>query len=140
MPYLHLNKIDSTSPSINGSANMRYHGHIAGRNAKSFVEKRAFERIPTIIEFHCFNREYFGTITNISEKGIYFRSQKLVFPLSVEFVICVPLKEDIIHLPVTIRRLIKTNGYYDGVGVELLSNFDNYTQFVSDLRSYQFWR
>lgn len=111
-------------------------GDLRGHHTISFKEKRAVDRIPAVFEFHCFNEEYFGTITNISEKGIYFRSQKLSFPLSLEFDMYIPLKEEIVPVPVRICRVIKTVGYYDGVGVELLKYPDNYLQFINSLRSH----
>jgi len=110
-------------------------GNLRGNNTRSFQEKRTIDRIPAFFEFHCFNEEYFGTITNISEKGIYFRSQKLSFPLSLEFVMYIPLKKEIVPVPVKICRVIKTAGYYDGAGVELLEYPENYLQFMSGLRN-----
>lgn len=98
------------------------------------MEKRFFERIPANLEFHSFNTEYFGTVTNLSENGMLIRSQKIRFPLESQFEITIPLKEDTLNVPVKVKRIIKSNGYYDGIGVELLEHPQKYLKLINSLK------
>jgi hypothetical protein len=98
------------------------------------MEKRAFERMPVTIECHCCNTEYFGTLVDLSEKGMFIRSQKIRFPLESEFDILIPLNEDMLNVRVKVNRLIKSNDYYyDGMGVELLNPPTKYLEFLINL-------
>ncbi|MEN8264213.1 MAG: PilZ domain-containing protein [Nitrospirota bacterium] len=98
------------------------------------MEKRAFQRMPACIEFHCFETEYFGTVTDISEKGMFIRSQKICFPLDLKFKISISLEKDILYIPVKIKRITKSNGYYDGMGVVLLKRPHIYLKLINKLR------
>jgi hypothetical protein len=98
------------------------------------MEKRAFERVPASLEFHCFNMDYFGTVTNLSEKGMFIRSQKISFPLDLQFNISIPLKEETLNVPVKVNRITKSNNYYDGMGVELLKQPHKYFKFINRLK------
>jgi hypothetical protein len=99
------------------------------------MKKRASERIPAYLDCRCFDIEYFGTITNLSENGIFLRSQKISFPLDTEFELSFHLKEEKINVPVKVRRITKSNGYYDGIGVEILNCPGNYLKLINRLRS-----
>ncbi len=98
------------------------------------MEKRAFQRIPAYLESHCFNIDYFGTVTNLSEDGMFIRSQKIIFPLELQFEISIPLKGEILNVPVKVERITKSNKYYDGIGVRLLKQPKNYLKFIERLR------
>jgi hypothetical protein len=100
------------------------------------LEKRTFERIPAAIDFHCFNISSFGTITNLSANGMFIRSQKMSFPFSAYFEICIPVKEDELRVCARVNRITKTNGYYDGIAVELVNPSQKYFEFISKLRFY----
>ncbi len=100
---------------------------------KPCLEKRACERIPARINFNCCNIDCFGTITNLSAKGMFIRSQKMSFPFESQFEICIPLKEEMLKICVKVNRLTKSIGYYDGIGVELLNPPQRYLEFVSKL-------
>ncbi len=100
----------------------------------SHKEKRAFERIPASLEFHCFKTKYFGTVKNLSEKGMFIRSEKISFPLDLRFKISIPLKEGTLNVPVKISRITKSNGYYDGIGVELSKQPQKYLKLINRLR------
>ena len=90
-----------------------------------------------MLECHCFNIEYFGTVVNLSEKGMFIRSQKITLPLESQFDIFIPLKEgDVLSIGVTVKRLIKSNGYYDGIGIELLNQPQEYLDLVRSLKSF----
>ena len=98
------------------------------------MKKRAFERIPVNLESRCFDIDNFGTVTDLSENGMFISSKKISFPLDTMFEISVNLKTEKFHLPVKVSRITKSNGYYDGIGVELLNCTNNYLKLVNRLR------
>lgn len=100
------------------------------------LEKRAFERIPARIDFHCFNIDCFGTITNISANGMFIRSQKMKFPFDAYFEILIPLKEEKLKVCARVKRVTRSRSYYDGMAVELVNPSRRYLEFVSRLRFY----
>jgi len=102
---------------------------------KTNVEKRAVERIPIQIDFHCFQMDCFGTIANLSETGMFISSNKITFPFKYQFNIYIPLKGDMLNIRVQVNRLNKAHGYYDGLGVELINPPLAYLEFVSYLKS-----
>jgi hypothetical protein len=99
------------------------------------MDKRAFKRIPAIIECHCCNIECFGTITDLSENGMFVRSQKISLPLDSQFEIRIPLKEEVLNVSVKVNRITKSSGYYDGICVELLNPPQEYLEFVDSLEA-----
>ena len=99
----------------------------------SNMEKRTFKRIPTDLEFHCFNINNFGTVKNISEKGMFIKSQKIKFPLKMQFEISISATEETLNIPVKVNRITKSNGYYDGMGVELLEQPQKYLKHIQRL-------
>jgi hypothetical protein len=94
------------------------------------MEKRAFKRIPANLEFHCFNINNYGTVTNISEKGMFIESHNITFPLEIQFEISISAKEEKLNIPVKVIRITKSNGYYDGIGVELLGQPQKYLNIL----------
>lgn len=100
------------------------------------LEKRAFERIPARIDFHCFNIDCFGTITNLSAKGMFIRSQNMSFPFATYFELLIPLKKHELKLCARVKRITKSRCYYDGIAVELVNPSREYLEFVSRLRFY----
>ena len=99
------------------------------------LKRRAFERIPASLEFHSLNVNYFGVVTDISENGMFIRSQKISFPFKSQFEILIPLNERMLNIPVKVTRLTKSKDFYDGIGVELLKPTRNYLNLVKKLRS-----
>ena len=104
-------------------------------NSKYYIKRRAFERIPSSLEFHSLNVDYFGVVTDLSENGMFIQSQKISFPFKLKFEIMIPLNEDMINVPVKVARVTKSKKFYDGIGVELLKPTKNYLQLVRKLRS-----
>lgn len=100
------------------------------------MEKRAYERIATHFFVRFFNVDslHNGLVTNLSENSIYFISEA---NLSSEFIIelSIPLKEDDLKVPVKINRIAKTGNLYDGFGAELLSQSQDYIEFVHGLKA-----
>jgi hypothetical protein len=99
------------------------------------MEKRDFSRKPLFLEVHCCNREYFGTVINLSEKGMFIKSQKIDFPFVLQFELSISLKDKTFKVPVKVNRVTKSNGYYDGLGVEVVNPPKDYLDLVDSLNS-----
>ncbi|UCH46228.1 MAG: PilZ domain-containing protein [Nitrospiraceae bacterium] len=94
------------------------------------MEKRYYKRIDTSFESHCSDLKYFGTITNISGNGMFIKSPKINFPLNLKFELSIPVNEETINIPVIIKRLTKSNGYYDGMGVKVMDLQKKYLELL----------
>ena len=97
-------------------------------------KKRTFERIPADLDFHCFNKDTFGSVTNVSENGMFLESKHIKFPLEMKFSVSIPLNEETLNVLVKVNRITRSNGYYDGIGVELLEIPNNYLKCINRLR------
>ena len=100
------------------------------------MEKRAFERIPIHLNVRVHNSGslHNGLVTNLSEQGMYIiTGAHLSSGLNIE--VSIPFKQDVLKVPVKISRTEKTGFLYDGVGVELLSQSQNYLGFVHSLKA-----
>lgn len=98
------------------------------------MQKRAFERIHTNVpaNFIYGDTIHTGTVTNISENGMYINT-RTCFPFKSEFDVLIPFKKDVLNVPVKVSRLIKKGDNYDGMGLELLKQPQNYLEFLSSL-------
>ncbi|UCE71252.1 MAG: PilZ domain-containing protein [Nitrospiraceae bacterium] len=94
------------------------------------MEKRYYKRIDTSFESHCSDLKYFGTITNISGNGMFIKSPKINFPLNLKFELSIHVNEETINIPVIIKRLTKSNGYYDGMGVKVMDLQKKYLELL----------
>ncbi len=100
------------------------------------IEQREYQRIPANLEvyFYCGDKICCGTITDISEKGMFINT-KIEFPFDLTFELNIPISENIFRVPVKIRRIAITDGYYGGLGVDLLKPSQNYSEFVKKLKA-----
>ncbi len=98
------------------------------------MNKRTYKRTLADLEFRCFDEDNFGTVKNLSENGMFITSKKISFPLESQFKISFPFKGKKLKIPVKISRITKSNGYYDGIGVELLKPNQKYLTFVHELK------
>ncbi|MCK5138510.1 MAG: PilZ domain-containing protein [Thermodesulfovibrionia bacterium] len=100
------------------------------------MEKRTCKRIDTSLEAKFFhgNCLYRGTITNLSEKGICINTVAC-FPYGANIKLLIPVKEDILEIPVHVKRVAKRDGFYDTMGLELLDQSQNYLEFLNGLSS-----
>lgn len=100
------------------------------------MERRAFERIDTNLKAVIFLGDNIchGTISNISEKGMYINAN-ISLPLQLKCEVLLHSGGDILKLPVNIRRVAKSKGLYKGIGVELLNSPDSYLDLVNTLKS-----
>ena len=101
------------------------------------MEKRKFERMPVniLVKYYCGDDEYSGTVTNISENGMFIRTDSIGFPFDSEFTTILPVEKQVFNIPVQVRRIQKTGDRYDGIGVELLNPPHEYLNYVSGLRT-----
>ena len=98
------------------------------------MNKRAYKRTLADLEFSCFDEDNFGTVKNLSENGMFITSEKISFHLESQFKISIPFKSKKLKIPVKVRRITKSNGYYDGIGVELFKPNKKYFTFVRELK------
>jgi hypothetical protein len=101
------------------------------------MERRTLQRLPVNlkVEFYCNHREYFGTVTNLSEDGMFITTKEMSFPFNSEFEVFLPLSEDMLNIHVKVQRITKSGDRYDGIGVALVEPSEKYREYVSSLRS-----
>lgn len=95
------------------------------------MEKRISRRTPAklALRFPCGNTSCSGTVSNLSEKGMFINT-KICFPIQSKFEISMPLKDEILKIPVKIARIVKTGNVYDGMAVELTNLPKKYLEFL----------
>jgi Tfp pilus assembly protein PilZ len=100
------------------------------------MQQRAFERVPAniTIRFYSCNTDYSGTIKNLSENGMFISTEKMLFPFDSTIEIIVPFEEKLLKVPVKVVRMTKTDDVFDGIGVALLDNHQDYLELVSSLK------
>lgn len=97
--------------------------------------RRVSWRIPIQIHvtLYCGSRTYSGTVTNISESGMFIRSDEMILPKGSQFNVSIPTKEETLDVPVKLIRNVKKDDVYEGMGVELLNPPKGYLDFVENL-------
>ncbi len=101
------------------------------------MERRALKRIPSDVKvrFFCNETDYFGTITDMSENGMYIKTYEISFPIESLVDINIGIKTMLLKLPVKICRLSKSGDVYDGMGVRVLHPVHEYLEYVKTLKS-----
>ncbi len=101
------------------------------------MEKRTFTRIYTNLraEFFYGNELAHGTITNLSEKGMFINT-RICFPVNSRFDILIPLKEKVLQLHVIVCNVMKENDFYNGMGIEVLYSRKEYLDFVDSITTF----
>lgn len=99
--------------------------------------RRFSHRINVKIDFYCLDLKCFGTILNISGNGMLISSDSIDFPLKSQFIIHIPLQNKEVKVDVNVIRLLKSNGYYDFMGVEIKNPPGKYIAFVEDLKRHK---
>ncbi len=99
------------------------------------MQRRALERINTNLNSRLFygHTFYSGTVLNLSEKGIFIWSKKRIL-VDTLFVVLVCIENEPILVLPRVRWAIKTEGYFNGIGAEILDPKKNYLRFVANLR------
>ncbi len=95
------------------------------------MEKRSSNRIHKRLNivFPCCNGFHSGTVLNLSENGMLIDTKTWV-PLKSTFEILIPVKKEILKIPVKFVRLSKTGKRYKAMGVKLLDLPKKYLEFV----------
>ncbi len=100
------------------------------------MEKRAYKRILANVQISFFydNAMFTGTIMNLSKNGIYIKTEMRLYYFKSKFKVHIPLENEVLEVPVKIIRLVKTDGFYDGMGVELLNSPKKYLELIDSLK------
>jgi hypothetical protein len=107
------------------------------------MKERAFPRKTVNIQADFIYNEirYEGTITNFSKKGMYINTE-LHLPVKSNIVhtffkpkleIFLHVNGNILKVPVKVRRLIRTNGFYNGIGVDVYDPPQDYFELFDTL-------
>jgi hypothetical protein len=98
------------------------------------MEKRQSERILTNmgIRFLMNGSTYSGILKNCSEKGMHIKTT-ISFPFDPRFEVLIPLKEEVLKVPVEVVRLEKTGDTYDDMSVKVLNQHRKYVEFLIKL-------
>ena len=101
------------------------------------MEKRAFERTPSNVDviFYCYNRTYQGTVTDISEKGMFISTKEMYLPFESKIKVCIPFKKEVFEVNVDFCRIIISPLFYTGIGVEIRNPPGEYMEFLDSMRS-----
>jgi len=96
---------------------------------------RAFDRIPVLIdvEISCNNTVVTGTLMNVSESGMFIRTNNMPSPLYSQIDITIPLEDKSINISGRLVREEKIRGYYNGIGIEVSCPPQNYLDFIDKL-------
>ncbi len=102
-----------------------------------FIEKRAYERTSANLHVRFFYDDamYTGTITNLSKNGLYIETERRLYYFKLIFKVHILLDNEVLEIHVRVKRLAKTNGFYNGIGVELLDTPKKYLEFVDRLKA-----
>jgi hypothetical protein len=96
---------------------------------------RVADRIPLKVKstFSCENKIYSGTVTNLSEKGMFIRVKKTCCKLDQKFGVSLPLEHEKVHVTVKPVRIVSIAKCFEGIGVELIDPPEEYLDFVYNL-------
>ena len=108
------------------------------------IKKRAHERMPLEMNVHFFHFKsmYPGTIKNVSQNGMYIESNEnlpfhskldLHIPFKSRLKIIINFKNEMIEIPVQIKRIVKNGSATTGMGVKLVNVPMNYMLFMRNL-------
>ena len=111
-----------------------------------FMKKRAHERIPLDMEISFLQSDikYSGTVKDISQNGMYievdtplpFNSKlDLHMPFKARLKVLIDVNNEVLEVPVQVKRLVKKGTSYIGMGVMLLNSSQSYMDFMSGLPS-----
>ncbi len=99
------------------------------------MKKRAVDRIPANLnaDFFWSNKVNSGHIVDLSENGFLIKTNS--FPsIKTKFDLNINLKDDVLKIPVKVRRLVMNANNYDAIGVEILDPPKEYLAYVDTLR------
>ena len=96
---------------------------------------RTVDRIPVLIDvkINYDKSVYIGTLMNISESGMFIRTNKMPSPMQSQIEISILLNGEEIRVSGKLVREENIRGYYNGIGVEVLNPPQNYIDFIDNL-------
>jgi hypothetical protein len=115
------------------------------RNKESnAMKKRDHERITLDLEVTVLqaNKKYSGTVKNISQNGMYIETDEplpfnskldLHIPFKTKLKILINFNNEILEVPVRVKRLIGNGHSFHGMGVMLSTASYGYLDFMSNL-------
>jgi len=103
------------------------------------MDKRSHKRINAIVavRFSSGSSYYsygLGTIIDISENGMRIETCKCLAS-DTEAKLIVYGNNKVLSVPIKVTRVIKNNGFYDAMGIEVLNPPKDYKEFVNTLTS-----
>jgi hypothetical protein len=103
---------------------------------KKFMQKRAYERIPASLVVKYLHRGSicYGLVTDISGGGMCINTS-ICFPSNSSVKLMLPLKNEVLELSAKVRRVLKTEKFYEIMGVEVLNPPHKYLQIVEHFRT-----
>jgi Tfp pilus assembly protein PilZ len=96
---------------------------------------RVFDRVPVLIKvtFNSSHSVYTGTLVNLSEKGMFIRTNKIPSLSDPKIEVIIPLDKEKIQVSGRLIRTENIRGYYHGIGVEILNPPQRYLDFLDNL-------
>jgi len=97
--------------------------HMKSEQTKmKLIDKRAHRRISLTLQVNFLyqNTIYTGTVTNISKNGMYIETENF-FPMISQFEVRVPLMDEVMEVPVRVKRLVETDRHFTCMGVEFIT-------------------
>lgn len=100
------------------------------------MKKRAVERIPLKMKIKIFsgNKEYSGTMTNFSEKGMLINTEANI-PIQTQIEIHVPVHDEVLKVLAEVKSFTKSDYVQNGIGVQLITPPHNYLKFIDKIKS-----
>ena len=108
------------------------------------MKKRGYERIQLDmkVDFLQLREKYAGTIKNISQNGMYIETNEplpfhsnfdLHVPFKSKLKILINFNNNVLEIPVRVRRLVKNGSSFNGMGVALVDTSEGYLDFLRNL-------
>lgn len=107
---------------------------MGGTNRERRAHERLAVKLPVRFAYeHMLHSIFYGTVNNISPKGMLIRTGTC-FPTNTEIRIFVH-KEKTLLFNSKVRHVVRDDGFYNAMGVEVLGPNELYAEFVESLRS-----
>ena len=108
------------------------------------MKKRAYERVTLDkkVQFFISEDMYPATIKNISHNGMYIETEAPLpfhsnldvhLPFKYKLKVLIDCKNDVLEVPVRVKRLVKNGSSFKGMGVALVDTSQEYMDFMSNL-------
>lgn len=108
------------------------------------MKKRAYERVSLDrkVQFLISEEKYPATIKNISQNGMFIETEEPLpfhsnldanLPFKYNLKVLIDFKNDILEVPVRVKRLVKNGSAFNGMGVALIDTSQEYMDFMSGL-------